>query len=199
MKGSASRGEARRDAIAEAALRVFLERGFGASVDDVAHAAGASKQTIYRFFGGREGLLKAAMALELEAVIGPMRRAALLKTSPAERLTAFAEAYQETLFADSCMTMYRFVIGAAREHPGLSAIFNEAVMDYVIGLVAPTIADATATEEPRSLALAEMYIGILQGAELNRVLAGLPVDPLRLETLRADAVLAVLAARLRAE
>ena len=199
MKGSASRGEARRDTIAQAALAVFLERGFGASVDDVAQAAGASKQTIYRFFGGREGLIRAAMALELEAVIGPMRRAASLEAPPAEKLAAFAEAYQETLFADSCMTMYRFVIGSARGHPALSTIFNEAVMDYVIGLVAPTIADATASSGPRSLALAEMYVGILQGAELNRVLAGLPADPARLATLRVDAVRAVLAAPSRSE
>ncbi|WP_291378935.1 TetR family transcriptional regulator [Demequina sp.] len=197
MKGSASRGQPRREAIAQAALQVFLERGFGASVDDVAHVAGASKQTIYKFFGGREGLIRAAMRSELEAVIGPMRLAAEFDGSPQERLERFAQAYQDTLFADNCLAMYRFVIGATREHPSLSAAFNETVVDYITGLVGPAVAEATGTTPSRARELTEMYLGILQGAELNRALAGLPVHAGRLAALRADAVRAVVASTSR--
>jgi TetR/AcrR family transcriptional repressor of mexJK operon len=173
---------------------VFLERGFGVSVDEVAHVAGASKQTIYKFFGGREGLVRAAMSSELEAVIGPMRRAAVLEGSPEMRLASFAQAYQETLFADNCLTMYRFVIGATREQPSLSSVFNETVVEYLSGLVEPAVAEATGADPARSREITEMYLGILQGTELNRALAGLPPDAARLAALRADAVAAVVRA-----
>jgi AcrR family transcriptional regulator len=46
-----------------AAARAALERDRGASLQDVAGAAGVSRATVYRLFGSREGLLQ---ALELE-------------------------------------------------------------------------------------------------------------------------------------
>ena len=46
-----------------AAARATLERDRGASLQDVAGAAGVSRATVYRLFGSREGLLQ---ALELE-------------------------------------------------------------------------------------------------------------------------------------
>lgn len=46
-----------------AAARVLLERDRGASLHDVASAAGVSRATVYRLFGSRDGLLQ---ALDLE-------------------------------------------------------------------------------------------------------------------------------------
>lgn len=188
MKGSPSRGQGRRDAIAQAALELYLERGFGVSVDDVAAAAGASKQTIYKFFGGRDGLARAAMELELERVIGPMREAAAGAGDPGERLAAFATAYQEVLFSDDCLAMYRFVIGTAGESPQFGAVFNETVVDYVVGLVTPLVAQVGRYDEDAARDAAERFIGTLQGSELNRALAGTRPDAERLSRLRALAL-----------
>ncbi|WP_018386985.1 TetR/AcrR family transcriptional regulator [Ancylobacter sp. FA202] len=49
----------RRDII-DGARKVFFEKGFdGASMDEVARAAGVSKATIYVYFGGKEELFEA--------------------------------------------------------------------------------------------------------------------------------------------
>ena len=54
------RGEFRRAQILKAATAVFLENGYGgATIDLVVSCAGASKATIYSFFGGKEGLFGA--------------------------------------------------------------------------------------------------------------------------------------------
>lgn len=46
------------DALADVAMRVFAERGYdGASLDDVAAAAGIAKSSIYHHVAGKEGLL----------------------------------------------------------------------------------------------------------------------------------------------
>src|SRR5258708_9688479 len=51
------RGEIRRSQILDAATEVFLENGYGgAPIDLVVERAGASKATVYSFFGGQEGL-----------------------------------------------------------------------------------------------------------------------------------------------
>lgn len=179
---------ARRDAIAAVALELYLERGFGVSIDDVAAEAGASKQTIYKFFGGREGLARAAMELELEAVIGPMREAAGGDGAPLDRLAAFARAYQDVLFSHRCLAMYRFVIGTASETPEFGQAFDATVLQHVVGLVTPLVAQVSGTDGAHARDLAHQFIGTLQGSELNRALAGVAVDHERLERLRERAL-----------
>jgi len=52
----------RRDAILDAALRVWAKRGFdGASVAEVAREAGLTKGTLYLYFPSKQALLEAAL------------------------------------------------------------------------------------------------------------------------------------------
>jgi len=51
------RGEKRREEIAAVAERVFLHRGFtDTTMQIIAEEASASKETLYRHFGSKEGL-----------------------------------------------------------------------------------------------------------------------------------------------
>ena len=53
----------RRDALLDQALRYFVQFGYKAtSLDSLATSFGASKSTIYRQYGSKAGLLRAAMA-----------------------------------------------------------------------------------------------------------------------------------------
>ena len=48
-----------REAIVDAAERLFLERGFGgASMDDLAEAAGVARRTLYNQFSGKEEIFR---------------------------------------------------------------------------------------------------------------------------------------------
>jgi len=50
-----TRGDRRREEILVAAEEIFLEKGYGnATVDDIAARAGASKATMYKWFGNKE-------------------------------------------------------------------------------------------------------------------------------------------------
>ncbi len=48
--------------ILDAAQRVFLEKGYSASIDEIAELAPASKPTIYSYFPGKEALFAAVVA-----------------------------------------------------------------------------------------------------------------------------------------
>src|SRR5512135_3431100 len=57
----AERAEATRRRVVEAASRLFVERGYrAATIESIADAADVSVETIYKRFGNKAGLLKAA-------------------------------------------------------------------------------------------------------------------------------------------
>ena len=59
----------RRERLIEAARRVFASRGFEhASMDEIAHAAGAGKPTLYRYFASKEALFEAVFVEALDAL-----------------------------------------------------------------------------------------------------------------------------------
>jgi TetR/AcrR family transcriptional repressor of mexJK operon len=59
-----------------AALEVFLEQGFAAtSLEDIASAAPASRQTVYNHFGDKERLFLAVVDRELIGTLGQLRAA----------------------------------------------------------------------------------------------------------------------------
>lgn len=57
------------DSLTDIALRVFAERGYdGASMDDVARAAGITKASIYHHVSGKEALLERGLQRALDAL-----------------------------------------------------------------------------------------------------------------------------------
>ena len=70
-----SRRSGSRDAIVEAAERLFLERGFGSvSMDDLASAAGVARRTLYNQFASKEEIFREMLlrvAAQLEAAFPP--------------------------------------------------------------------------------------------------------------------------------
>jgi AcrR family transcriptional regulator len=73
-------GERTRQAILDAALNLFAERGFfGTSIRDIAGAVGVSESAIYNYFPGKTELFEALFAAEQESV---MKILSTLKTQP---------------------------------------------------------------------------------------------------------------------
>lgn len=91
-----ARGEARRQAILEAAEQIFAERGYdGASIADIARAAGAAKSVIYDHFASKAELHKAAVEARGQELQAHVAAAVAEKASERanERLRAGVDAY----------------------------------------------------------------------------------------------------------
>jgi TetR/AcrR family transcriptional regulator, mexJK operon transcriptional repressor len=189
VKASLSRGEARKRVIAHAALELFLERGFSeVTLDDVAQDVGASKQTIYRFFGDRSGLIRQCLENELERVMQPLRDVARDSSPAGEKVPRLAEEYQRMVFAARSLRIYRFVLGDVNSHPELGLAFTALVTDTVVSLVANALIDAYGFTDDEADLATDVFLGTLQGKELNRALAGLQARPDRLMALRELAI-----------
>ena len=82
------RGEKRREEIAAVAERVFLHRGFTeTTMQIIAEEAGASKETLYRHFGSKEGLFSEVIRSRSVRITGGNEGELSVEGSPREILS----------------------------------------------------------------------------------------------------------------
>jgi AcrR family transcriptional regulator len=123
------RSERRREAILEAATVAFLNNGYlGASMDEVAALARASKQTVYKYFADKESLFRAIVMGIVSEIADPnadeVRK--LKDTDDVERdLRAFARRQLRRVMDPKILQLRRLVIGEAARFPGLGREFYE--------------------------------------------------------------------------
>jgi len=85
------------DSLTDVALRVFAERGYdGASMDDVARAAGITKASIYHHVAGKEELLARGLRRALDALFGILEEEPAARGEPFDRLTYIVRRVVET-------------------------------------------------------------------------------------------------------
>ena len=90
MRADAKRN---RDRIVEVAREIFRERGYDASLDEIAKRAGVGPGTLYRHFPTRDALLDAVMQLWVDRVTETTDKALTHEGSPREFLLWWFEAY----------------------------------------------------------------------------------------------------------
>jgi AcrR family transcriptional regulator len=110
----------RRDEILDAAMVEFAERGLhGGSTEEIAKRAGISQPYVFRLFGSKKDLFKAAVARCLRETLETFQRAAEGKRGE-EALHAMGEAYMQ-LLAD------RSRLRAQGSFPGADQAFERAL------------------------------------------------------------------------
>lgn len=92
---------AKRRAVLLAAVRMFNQRGYHATLlDDVAASLGISKPTIYHYLGNKEQVLLECIALGLEDYHAAIDTARALSGSGLERLRHFLRRYAQANMSD---------------------------------------------------------------------------------------------------
>ncbi|MBN8982336.1 MAG: TetR/AcrR family transcriptional regulator [Rhizobiales bacterium] len=120
----------KRRQIMDGAHRVFMEQGFdGASMNEIARAAGVSKGTLYVYFPDKSRLFEAIVehdVLELGKLAFNFD-----PTAPAEEtLRDFGRAYVELLCRPGGDSSVRTVMGIAERMPELGKRFYQNVIEH---------------------------------------------------------------------
>lgn len=145
--GEGVTAQARRRII-DAATEVFLRDGYlGAKTDEIASAAGASKQTIYKHFGRKENLFE-QIVLDRLGGIDKIFQAAigeLAVTDDVEAtLTAVARKFVHAIVQPSHLRVRRLVIAEAGRFPHLGHAYFEAGPERVHAALASAFGQLTA-------------------------------------------------------
>ncbi len=125
------RKEARPQELLEAALALFVEKGFAATrADEVAARAGVSKGTLYLYYPSKEELLKAVIAQYLSAPIAEGAALAAAYQGPvAPRLCASLTAWWRELLTSPAAGVFKLIITEVRNFPDIAHFYQREVVE----------------------------------------------------------------------
>ncbi len=113
--------------VLEATLRQMMTEGQAVTMNSVARAASCSKETLYKWFGDREGLLRATVKWKASRVhVGAVEPGRLDRAALVARLEEFARNWLTVISSETSIALNRIAIGEAGARKGhLGAIVLE--------------------------------------------------------------------------
>lgn len=112
-KDQRSPAERRRRELLEAADRVVLRDGPGASMNAIAAEAGITKPILYRHFGDKDGLYRALAVRHTDALLAALRAALDAPANRRQRVEATLDTYLAAIEARP--QVYRFLMHPAED------------------------------------------------------------------------------------
>jgi AcrR family transcriptional regulator len=124
------RKEARPQELLDAALAVFVERGFAAArTDDVAQRAGVSKGTLYLYYPSKNDLLKAVIRHSLAHEIANGARTVAAHTgSAASLLRDFVVPWWQQVYDSPASGVFKLMITEVRNFEDVAEFYAREVM-----------------------------------------------------------------------
>jgi AcrR family transcriptional regulator len=129
--------EARRQAILEAALAVFVAQGFAAAkLDEVAEQAGVAKGTIYLHFKDKQDLFEQVVRAAVAPVIERLEALAMMPDVPADMvLKGLYELFRTEVLGTSRKDVLRLVMAEGPRFPAIAAFYHREVVSRGLQLV----------------------------------------------------------------
>ncbi len=124
------RKDARPQELLDAALQLFVEKGFAATrIDEVARVAGVSKGTLYLYYPSKEDLFKAVVRQKLGALIAEGGEiAAQHQGSVSELLVLLMRTWWERVGNTPAAGIHKIVLSEVRNFPELAQFYADEVI-----------------------------------------------------------------------
>lgn len=147
------RKQSRPSELLQAALALFVERGFAATrLEDVARRAGVSKGTLYLYFNNKQALFKAAVREGLvPALERGERRLLEHRGSAAELLRSILHGWWEQISQSPYGGIPKLMICECRNFPELAAFYRDEVISRASRLIATVLERGMQSGEFRRL------------------------------------------------
>src|SRR5436309_6694586 len=174
----------RRRQLFDVSLEVFASRGFhGASMAEIAEAAGVTKPVLYQHFRSKRELYRELLDDVGQRLLAEVQKATAAAGGPRQQVASGFEAYFR--FVADNESAFRLLFGgdgreADREFADAIRRVEDAMADAVAALI-----EADIDDEHRRL-LAYGIVGLAEATSRYWVLAGRPEDPGTLSRRVAD-------------
>lgn len=111
-----------RQRLLDAALEIFLQEGYRASIDRIAARAQVARQTLYNHFGSKDRLFAEVVRQASQSILVALDTEGDLR----QTLIAFGQAYREKLLSPEGIAMFRTMVSEASNFPELSRQFFQS-------------------------------------------------------------------------
>jgi AcrR family transcriptional regulator len=119
---------ARQQAVLDAALRLLVEEGDQLTMTAVARRASCSKETLYKWFGDRDGLLTATVQWQASKVrVAPVDPGSVDLVSLTESLEGYARDWLKVIASDTSIALNRVAVshaGSGKDNLGAMVLEN---------------------------------------------------------------------------
>lgn len=184
----------KNEAILDAAIEVFAERGVTASMEDIARRACVSKQTIYNHYGSKADLVRAVMDRRVHEITASLDAPNSVER-PGAALAEFARVLLQAVMRPQGPAFLRMAMLGVSEMPEVAAAIYEAGARASRQRLAAFLqleTDAGRLACPDPMQAAEFFAGMVLGSLQMATLLG--VDP-HLDEARIDHIATEAAAR----
>ncbi len=201
------RKETRPQELLDAALELFVEKGFaGTRTDDVAQRAGVSKGTVYLYYPSKEELFKAVVRHNVVSLISEGQElVAQFDGSSSELLACLMHTWWDRVGSTPAAGIHKIVIAEARNFPELAQFYSDEVIVPADRLFCSAVQRGIDRHEFRAMPVHEVahaLIAPLIFMAMHRhsigacpIRGGRPVDSMALLTTHLDLVLCGLEVR----
>lgn len=147
------RKQARPQELLDAALALFVEKGFAAArAEEVAQRAGVSKGTLYLYFPSKEELLKAVIAQNLATRINAgAELAATHAGSATELLSTILVDWWTQLYDSPAAGVFKLIITEVRNFPEIADFYLREVVEPAHQLLGTVLRRGIAAGEFRDV------------------------------------------------
>jgi AcrR family transcriptional regulator len=194
------RKQARPQELLQAALQLFVEKGFSATrSDEVAARAGVSKGTLYLYFPSKEELFKAVVRTNLTALIAEGQNIAdAFEGSSAELLRLLMHTWWQRVGDTAAGGIFKIIVAEVRNFPELAQFYTDEVVLPAHRLISGTLQRGIRRGEFRAVPLAEathtliapmLFLALHKHSIGACPAMGPDMDPVRLIDAQLDLVL----------
>lgn len=183
--------QAKSEAILDAAAQVLFQRGFSASVAEIARQAGVSKQTVYNHFGGKAELVRALAERRVHQVTAPLETADAAE-HPRDALAAYARILLEAVATPNSVGFMRLAVQSSVKMPEVGRVLYEAGPRASAERLAEFLAEeheAGRLNVPDPLLAAEIFRGMAIGSWQIAGLLGVgrEITPVEIDRIAEEA------------
>ena len=152
------RKETRPQELLEAALELFVEKGFAATrIEEVALQAGVSKGTLYLYYPSKQDLFKAVVRHNVVSLIAQGReRVEQYEGSSAELLVCLLQTWWERVGNTRAAGIHKIVLSEVRNFPELAQFYNDEVIVPADQLFCSAVQRGVSRGEFRAMPLHEV-------------------------------------------
>lgn len=178
------RAEAKRAAILDAAVTLFLESGFDTvTLDDVVARAGGSKATVYSYFGAKDSLFHSCVEHLCGKILQSVSSFKVDELPVEEALHQIGVSFLNAVLSDEALALHRLVVAEGKRFPEIANRFYSAGPARVYGDVARVLRqrEGVSSRGVEVNELSVLFIDMLTAEFQLQMLLGIRARPSRKE------------------